>query len=86
MEKPVFRFYNFGDKDTIHHSLRLFGVGCWSFYYHSRFGWFRLFGRGLKWKDTSIHELLFSERNGYSRGVQVGRWYIGYLPRYSDWG
>ncbi len=50
------------------------------FYYHNRFGWFRLFGIGLKWKDTSIHRLIFSERNGHSIGIQLGKWRIGYLP------
>jgi hypothetical protein len=25
-------------------------------------GWFRLFDIGLKWKDISIHKLMFSER------------------------
>jgi hypothetical protein len=78
--KPKFRFYNFNTLDALHHSLRLFGVSCWAFYYQNRFGWFRLFGRGLKWKDTSIHGLMFSERNGYSKGIQIGKWRIGYLP------
>ena len=30
-----------------------------------------MFGRGLKWKDISIHGLIFSERNGYSKVQQI---------------
>lgn len=81
MKQHNFRFYNFNTNNVLHHSLRLFGVSCWVFYYHhNRFGWFRLFGRGLKWKDTLIHGLTFSERNGYKKGLQIGKWRIGYLP------
>ena len=79
MKQYNFRFYNFNTSNTLHHSLRLFGVS-WAFYYNNRFGWFRLFGRGLKWKDTSIHGLMFSERNGYAKRLQIGKWCIGYLP------
>ena len=80
MGKYNFRFYNFNANNSIHHSLKLFGVSCWAFYYNNRFGWFRFFGRGLKWKDTSIHRLTFSERNGYSKGIQISKWRISYLP------
>lgn len=61
-------------------SLRLFGFRFWSFYYHNKFGWCRLFGKGLKWKDISIHGLTFSERGGYSKGLRIGKWLISYLP------
>jgi len=60
--------------------IRLFGFSIWAHYYHKRFGWFRLFGRGLKWKDTTIHKLMFSERNGYSKGIDIGVWRISYVP------
>lgn len=49
------------------------------FYYKNRIGWFRIFGCGLKWKDVTVHPLLFSERNGYSKGKLIGKWYIGIL-------
>jgi hypothetical protein len=42
-------------------------------------GWFRLFGKGLCWKDTTRYRLLFSERNGYAKHVMVGRWSIAWL-------
>lgn len=37
------------------------------FYYHREAGlfWFRIFGRGLYFRDTRRHPLMFSERNGY---------------------
>ena len=50
-----------------------------SFHYYNKFGWIRLFGKGLKFKDTSIHDLFFSERNGYSKGLRIGNWYISCL-------
>lgn len=53
----------------------------WVSYYKNRFGWFRLFGSGLKIKDTTYHPLLFSERNGYTKGIKIGSWYIGILKR-----
>lgn len=37
-----------------------------------RFGWFRVFGCGLTWKDTRHYPLLFSERYGYTRRLQIG--------------
>lgn len=49
------------------------------YYYCNNFGWIRIFGIGVKWKDITIHKLMFSERNGYSKGLQLGKWYIGYL-------
>lgn len=42
-------------------------------------GWFRVFGCGLAWKDTKIHTLLFSERNGYGRGFYIGKWRFKFL-------
>lgn len=62
-------------------SISFLGYNIWSFHYHNRFGWFRVFGKGLKWKDTSIHRLMFSERNGYKKGLKIGRWYISLLTR-----
>lgn len=36
---------------------------------------------GVKWKDTRTHALLFSDRNGYDTGVQIGHYYISTLPK-----
>ena len=80
MNRPLFRFYNFDTNNGIHnHSLRLFGGTCWSFYYHNRFGWFRLFGKGLKWKDVTIYELIFSERQKLTKVLTIGKWRISFL-------
>jgi len=51
----------------------------WSSYYEDGTGWFRIFGKGLKWKDTTKHKLLFSERNGYSKALNIRKWRIGFL-------
>ena len=52
---------------------------CCAFYYCDGFGWFRLFGKGMKWKNINKHLLLFSERYGYSKGITVGNWRISLL-------
>lgn len=62
-----------------HHTLRVFGYPLWSFYYLNRFGWFRLFGVGLKWKDISIHRLIFSERQKITKAITIGKWRISFL-------
>ena len=43
-------------------------------------GWFRLFGRGYMWKDTTKYDLLFTERVLHY-GTQIGKWRIRYLPK-----
>ena len=65
--------------DGTQYKLRLFGVTCWVSNHLANAGWFRLFGRGLKWKHESLG-LLFSERNGYTKYLKIGKWVIGYLP------
>ena len=44
-------------------------------------GWFRLFGYGLHWKDTTKHRLYFSERNGYTKGVWLGKFFVTALTK-----
>lgn len=43
-------------------------------YYSNSRGWVRVFRRGINWKDVTKHNLIFSERIGISKGVQVGKW------------
>jgi hypothetical protein len=51
---------------------------------HSKhYGWFRLFGIGLKFKNEELG-LSFSERNGYRKYIKIGRWFVGYLPYNKD--
>jgi hypothetical protein len=42
--------------------------------------WFRVFGVGLSWKDIRLHPLVFSERNGYRKGLRLGWWIFHFLP------
>jgi len=52
----------------------MFGFHVW------RWGfWFRLFGWGLHVRDTTTRRLLFSERNGLTKGLRLGRWYAKLL-------
>ena len=64
-----------------HGSFSLFGTNILSYYYCSRLGWIGIFGAGIKFKDTKIHPLIFSERYGYTKSIKVGRWYIGWLRK-----
>lgn len=53
------------------------GVIKYSFY--KGFFWVRLFGIGLHIKDIRTHPLLFSERYGHSKYIQIGSYRIRYL-------
>lgn len=50
-----------------------------SFFYYKRFGWIRLFGVGLSFKNTNTHELTFSERNSLTKRIQIGNWSISLI-------
>jgi hypothetical protein len=40
-------------------------------------GWFRFFGGwGLIWKNLEEHPMVFSERNGYTKFVKIGKYLI----------
>ena len=43
----------------------------------NRSGWFRIFGKGLSWKQG----LCFSERMGKTRYIKVGKWVIKLLKK-----
>lgn len=60
--------------------IRLFGFSIFAYYIKGKFGWFRLFGRGIKWKRIDVHGLSFSERGGYKKYFMVGKLVISYLP------
>lgn len=48
-----------------------------SWYIKRGFGWFRFFDkRGLHWKNIDQHRLTFSERNGNTKYVKIGKWVI----------
>lgn len=42
-------------------------------------GWLRVLRVGFGWKDTTKHRLTFSERNGYSKHLMIGKWSFGWL-------
>jgi hypothetical protein len=80
-EQHIFIFTKFNTDHISQHALYVFGSSCWwSFYYCNGFGWFRLFGVGLKWKDLEKHELMFSQRIGKQKYMKIGKWCIGFLP------
>ena len=54
---------------------KLFKKTWFYFYQENGFGWFRLFGYGLHWKDTKRHDLLFSERYKHTKYIML----CGYL-------
>lgn len=45
-------------------------------YLSQGFYWFRLFGHGLHFKNLAFHRMTFSERYGYVRKLQIGKWLI----------
>ena len=53
----------------------------WQFYSVDGLGWFRIFGIGLHWKDTTRHMMYYSERNGLFRSLRIGKWRIKILHR-----
>lgn len=58
--------------------IRLFGYDIFVLTIYLRHGWFRLFGRGLRWKNNS-EWILASE--GYGKVFfSIGEWEIYYLP------
>jgi hypothetical protein len=69
MPNPKFIFYKISTDKVLYRSVKIFGLGCWVFYYSNGFGWFRLFGKGLKWKDRSKFP-------GDDQGLRIGKWEI----------
>lgn len=60
-------------------TIKLFKYYLFASFSKKGFGWFRLFGKGIKWKDITKNQLLFSERYGYSKGITIGKWRISLL-------
>lgn len=69
-------------KDTGQRLILLFGFTVGFCDLSEGQGFFRLNnGWGMKWKDLTKHELIFSERHGYDRGFQICKWKITFLKR-----
>lgn len=48
-------------------------------YFRKNFGWFRLFGKGLSFKNIKYEKLSFSERIGKRKYLQINNWVIKYI-------
>ena len=67
------------DNSSRQYILRIFNLCLFCLSKSNGFYWFRLFGIGLKFKDITKHNLLFSERNGFKKHLKINNWIIGYL-------
>lgn len=65
-------------------SIRLFKFPIFSCHFEKGFYWFRIFGRGIKWKDTTKYKLLFSERLNIEKSMTIGKWRIATLGKQID--
>ena len=59
--------------------LRLCGVSICAIALSNGIGWMRILGKGIHWKDTTKHRLYFSERNGYRKALNIGKWRLSLL-------
>lgn len=57
-------------------NIKVFNYYLFSLYSNNGFKWFRLFGKGLVFKDINKHNLLFSERYGYKKYFKINKWLI----------
>ena len=73
-ERPVGRLVQKREDTNMKIKTRLFSA-----YVVGGAGWFRLFGRGIGWKDTRRFRLTFSERNGYKKHMMLGPWSFAML-------
>jgi hypothetical protein len=76
MGKYTTRLYNFSNRYATSYSLKILGINVFAMYAQNRFGWFILFGRGLTWKDLTIHDLTFSQRRGLTKYIKIGSWCV----------
>lgn len=61
-------------------SYNMYSIGrLFTYYSYNGIIWFRIFGVGLHFKDTSRNSLIFSERNGYKKALKIGNWRISFL-------
>lgn len=47
-----------------------------SYYIYDGSFWFRFYRFGLSVQDRSKHPALFSERNGYTKVLRIGKWSV----------
>jgi len=66
------------DENTTQYVLSLFGIILWVSTHSKKCGWFRIFGKGLKWKHIN-NGLIFSERNGYRKYLRINKYFLSLL-------
>lgn len=64
--------------NTIQYQLKIFNYTYWVSTHSINSGWFRLFGKGLSWRNIDIG-LSFSERMGVKKYIIIGNLIISGL-------
>jgi len=77
--KDQHSFLSESEREYKTYSFRPFGIKLFDGYFGGSRGWIRVFGKGIKWKDTAKHYLTFSQRHGKAKGFNVLKWRIGFL-------
>jgi len=76
----MIKTFKYGNKNKDkQYVLRLYGVSIWAMALSNGLGWMRILGKGIHWKDTTKHRLYFSERNGYRKALNIGKWRLSLL-------
>ena len=52
-----------------------------TYHIEKTFGWIRLFGRGISWKNEYEIALSFTEWYGYKKYWRLGKWIVTYLHK-----
>ncbi len=71
-------YFNVQRTDFKESQVKLFGYNIFYSYTRKDFGWFRIFGIGLSWKDAN-GDLLFAERMGFGC-TKIGGYIFKFLP------
>lgn len=66
--------------DQTSYHIRIGTISLLAFHSVDGFGWIRIFGAGLYWKDTTKCQMDFSERNGNTKALKFNNWRISFLP------
>lgn len=61
--------------------FKIFNIRVFVLYAKNGLGFFRVFGIGLHWKDTTKHKLYFSERNNITKTLKIGTFRISFLGK-----
>jgi hypothetical protein len=75
-KSKMFQLKKWSFEDIAHYSFIVRGKNIFSLFYKKDNGWFRIFGKGLEWKNSEKCFMFFSERNGYKKGISIGKWRI----------